>query len=263
MRTLPPRSHRGRTHAFLLTSALGLSTQQAWAIRPFVTDDARVVGDGLAQVETWFSLDPQFIEHNALFALGPTPWLELTAGFVQSIEHTGAERGAYSFVGPVLQGKALLLEAENNARPGLAFAAGVLPPAGVGNAVPHSTSGFGYLALTESIEDEWILFHANLGLVLAGGPSATESQLDWHFIAGLAAQLRVAGPLHALAEVYYGDPFDPLFRASALQLGARYVFSEELQVDGAWGTTIDPGTQEPGGSQWGTLGLRWVTPQLW
>jgi len=45
--------------SLILTLVLLLIQNSAHAIRPFVTDDARVVGNRLGQVESWLVLDRQ------------------------------------------------------------------------------------------------------------------------------------------------------------------------------------------------------------
>lgn len=69
-----------------------------------------------------------------------------------------------------------------------------------------------------------------------------------------------------MAEVYYGDPYDPRFDHPAPQLGFRYIFNEHVQVDGTFGSSLDRAVTPDGHvqvEQWGTLGLRLVTPELW
>ncbi len=154
--------------------AVLLSSGPARAIRPFITDDARVVGEKLGQLETWLLVDRLVIEHNALLAIGPTDWLELTAGLIHGGVHTGDDRG-YSITGPVLQGKFLIVPARNNSWPGFALAAGVLAPAGYGPFDPPGWSGFGYGALTESLWDEWLLLHANLGFAVGDDGDSVSS----------------------------------------------------------------------------------------
>ena len=64
-------------------------------VRPFITDDARVVGAGLAQVESWVRSDHESHQLWVLGAVGPTSWLELTLGGVVGAErHMGTEKGA-------------------------------------------------------------------------------------------------------------------------------------------------------------------------
>jgi len=54
----------------------------AQRVRPFITDDARVVGNRLAQLESWYRQDKETIQQWFLLAYGPTEWLELTLGGV-------------------------------------------------------------------------------------------------------------------------------------------------------------------------------------
>jgi len=230
---------------FSLGAALVLVSQPASAIRPFVTDDARVVGQGYAQLESWVLVNRLALEHSNLFALGPTDWLEVTAGFVHGGVYHGPDRG-YSFTGPILQAKALLLPAENNGLPGLAVAGGALAPYGGGPLTPPGWGGFGYLALTESLNEEAILIHANVGFAL-GDPRASGSGIGepaaggFHgtITLGLGTQIRVAGGLHGMAEIYYGDPYDASFTFPASQVGARYIFGDHVQMDREAGARQD------------------------
>jgi hypothetical protein len=232
--------------ALLICLAL---TPTAHAIRPFITDDARVVGRGLAQLETWAQLDAALLQQNLLVALGPTPWLEVTLG----VQHGVAlEGGRYGLAGPLAQAKALLFPPVDQGRPGVAIAAGLLAPVGFGALTPPSPGGFGFLIATASLLEERVLLHLNLGLtgLAHAGVSPT---------AGVGAQVRVVAGLHAVGEVVYGDPYAPLLRAPAGQLGFRYVFSDEVQLDGTVAAAVSRERLEP----WGTLGLRLVTPAPW
>jgi hypothetical protein len=251
-----------------------LVPRPAHAIRPFVTDDARVVGGKLAQLETWLFVDRLVLAHNALGAIGPTDWLELTVGLTHGGGHSGPDRG-YSITGPIMQVKALLVPARNNSWPGLAIAAGMLPPLGHGAFTPPGWGGFTYLALTESLFDEWLLLHANVGVVV-GDDGETPSSLGFGgsstgrlrtvVPAGFGFQVRIVGGMHGVAEVYVGDPYDPEADFPAMQAGFRYIFNDQVQLDGTFGSTLTA-VEGAGGhartEQWGTLGLRLVTPELW
>lgn len=251
-----------------------LVARPADAIRPFVTDDARVVGDKLAQLETWLVLDRLVLEHNALGAIGPTHWFELTLGVTHGGVHSGPN-GGYSIAGPMVQGKVLLLPARNNSWPGVAIAAGVVPPLGWGAFVPPGWSGFAYLALTESLWNEWLLLHANVGIAIDGGGSTSSMTGEGGaaavgvgvlVTAGLGVQARIYAGLHGVAEVYYGDPYDPRASFPATQVGFRYIFSDRVQIDGTFGSTLAAVESSDGRvqtEQWGTLGIRLVTPELW
>jgi hypothetical protein len=101
---------------FLLATAPG-----ALAVRPFITDDARVVGGRQAQMETWARGDRRAFEQWALASYGPTDALELMIGSVHGLtfEH-GRE---YSVAGPVLQAKYLLRAPKTASWPGVAVSA--------------------------------------------------------------------------------------------------------------------------------------------
>jgi hypothetical protein len=252
------------TLTMTLTAAAVLALPTgARAIRPFVTDDARVVGDRLAQIETWLLLDPHALEHYALGALGPTEWLELTVGAVHGGVFRGEERG-YSLSGPILQLKALLTPAIDGGHPGVALTAGVLPPWGFGGFLPAGWGAFAYVAVTQSLWEEALLLHANLGIAV--GDDRNASRLEVLPTAGFGFQAKVVGGFHAVAEIYYGDPYDPAFAVPATQVGFRHIFSDSVQIDGTFGMTLAPQTQPDGAREhgyWGTLGLRMVSPELW
>lgn len=238
----------------------------AHAIRPFVTDDARVVGNKFAQLETWVLLDRLALEHNVLAALGPTDWLEVTTGFVHGGVHRGDSRG-YSISGPVLQAKALLLAAVDGGRPGLALAGGGLAPWGHGAFEAPGWGGFSYVALTESLFAERLLVHANLGLAVAEqSPSSGAGRLKRLLTLGVGVQGHLIAGLHGVAEVYRGDPYDASTDFPAAQAGFRYLFSERVQADSTFGTTLTT-VSGPGGEKrterWGTLGVRLVSSELW
>ena len=250
--------HAAATVAALLSLAPG----EALAIRPFVTDDARVVGGRLAQVETWALLNRRSLSHNVLFALGPTDRLELTLGFTHGGVHTGQDSG-YSITGPIVQAKALLHEARPNGWPGLAVSVGVQSPFGYGPLTPSGLGAFGYLAVTESLFHEGLLLHANVGV------AAADVGLAWTVgvTAGFGFQAQVLGGFHAVAEVFYGDPYDPDASVPSTQVGFRFIFNSRVQMDGTFGTTLAraaaSGPDDPGTEQWGTLGLRVVSNPLW
>ncbi len=251
----------------VLSASVFAVTTEAHAIRPFVTDDARVAGQKTLQLETWVVVDRFVVEHNALASFGATDWLELTLGVVHGGVHSGPQRG-YSIAGPILQVKALALDAQNNGPPGLAVAAGVLPPLGYGAFTPQAWTGFAYLALTESVLDEWFLFHANLGVSIGDAVDAVsgERRTQALVVAGFGFQARMIAGLHGVAEVFYGDPYDPRFGYPAMQVGFRYIFSDHIQVDGTFGSTLTPvrtGDDHAQTEQWGTLGLRLVSSPLW
>lgn len=240
--------------ALFAAAACLLAPLPAHAIRPFVTDDARVVGGKLSQLETWVLVDRLALEHNVLTALGPTEWLELTLGLMHGGVHSGPHRG-YSITGPLLQVKALLLPARDDSWPGIALSVGAFPPFGTGELAPPGWQGFAYAAVTESLFDEGLLIHANLGFAF-GDQRTADDRPDWLVTGGTGAQIRVVGGFHAVAEIYYGDPFDVQTGFPAGQVGFRYIFSDTVQIDGTFGTTLTDvvaADERSGVEQWGLL----------
>jgi len=112
---------------------------------------------------------------------------------------------------------------------------------------------FGFAALSQSFFNDDLLFHANLGTT-----TSEDTQWTRTLTAGFGCQARVIGGLHAVAEIYHGDPYDPSLRAMASQVGFRHIFSDTIQIDGTIGSTLE-GLSEP----WVTLGIRIVSPELW
>src|SRR5687768_6023489 len=103
-----------------------MSSAMARAIRPFITDDAHVVGQGHLQLETYWRRDANSLQHWLLPAFGPTDWLELTIGGVHGVNglRQHPDKPSYSIANPIVQGKFLLLESIPNRPPGLAVVVG-------------------------------------------------------------------------------------------------------------------------------------------
>jgi hypothetical protein len=239
-----------RTLAVLLSSHFLCSGGPARAVRPFITDDARVVGEQLAQLESWVRGDRRAFQHWLLVAVGPWAPLELTLGAVHGSAYSDAPP-AYALAGPLFQAKALILEPRPNRWPGLAVSAGATAPLGHGAFRPHGWERFCYAAVTESLFDhERLLVHANIGLVVTGGLADQITRATW----GIGSQLRVFAGLHLVAEIVSGDPYEPA-SGGAGQAGFRYILSDRVQFDatvggGLWGESTMP--------LWGTAGVRLV-----
>lgn len=222
------------------------------AIRPFITDDARVVGDKQVQLETWLQLDKLSLQHWIAPAVGPTDFLEFTLGAVHGVSFQGDK--SYAISGPLLQGKLLLNAADPNAWPGVAWVVGSLLPFSTGD-IDAFPGAFSYVALTENIgENETLLIHFNAGVVVH---DSGEKNLHVAPSFGLGFQARVFSGLHGVGEVVYGDAYTGI-DAAALQAGFRFIFSDYVQIDTTMGSGF-AGQERP---LWGTTGLRLVSPKL-
>ena len=212
-----------------------------------------MVGDRLGQAESWLVLDRQETAHNTLFAIGPTKWLEVTSGFT----HGGGYRattGNYGITGGILQAKALIRETRPNNWPGVAFAAGVVPPFGSGSPNPDGVSVFGYAAVSQSFFNDNLLLHVNLGVTTI----KQETQWNPTLTAGFGYQAKIIGKLNSVAEIYRGDPYDPTMKSMATQIGFRYIFNFNFQMDASFGSTLEKDSQ-----QWVSVGVRIVSFELW
>ncbi len=222
------------------------------AVRPFVTDDARVVGEHQMQMETSVRYEKDQFTNLNLLALGPTKKSEITMGFSHGFPLDVESNRAYSITGPLMQFKYLLWDTKPNSYPGLAMAVGASPPWGRGEFRPDRWSEFAYAAITESLLDkDRILIHANIGMSTTNPASVA----TW----GLGAQFRIAGGFHGVAEVYYNDPYAGKI-GGAYQVGFRHVFSDAVQFDMTTGSGLF------GSEQINTFigaGLRIVSDKLW
>lgn len=242
-------------HALAGFLVLVAEARPAWAVRPFITDDARVVGGHAAQLETWTRLDATSIEHWMLVGFGPVGPLELTAGGVHGASYEN-ESPHYGAAGPLLQAKLLLWGPRPNGLPGVAMAGGMVLPVGLGAFAPGGWDLFEYVAVTQSLLDrDRLLIHLNVGVFGSTDPSRAGVVPTW----GAGAQLRTIGELHGVAEVFSGDPYVGS-NGVAVQGGFRYIVSHAVQVDGTIGSGV---SGQPALPMWGTVGLRLASPALW
>lgn len=221
-------------------------------VRPFITDDARVVGLRLGQMESWARLDKESFQQWLLFAFGPTPWLELTIGGVGGWDI--AERHI-SYALPLLQAKFLFREYRSNEFPGIGAVIGTFLPGGSGLLRPPGYGTFGFLTISQCIgEGEQFLFHGNIGASYLHIDGSNTIIPTW----GLGTQIRLLDGFHVVGEVFSGDPYIPGVGLS-YQLGFRHFFSDMLQIDATIGNGI---SGNPALSLWGSAGVRIVFDKL-
>lgn len=260
------RKRRG-PRAFVRSAARLLSFAFAWmasfvsrdarAIRPFITDDARVVGKGRVQLESWWRRDRLSLQHWALPAVGPTQWLEVTLGGVYGASQLGhpSARPTFAIGGPVAQAKLLLRETIPNKPAGMAIVVGGIPPAGRGGFEAPGWSGFSYLAVSQGfIKEDDLLIHANVGISSVSAPGLAPAKLTW----GVGTQVETLYDFHLIAEIFSGDPYVQ-GAGGALQAGFRVIFNDHVQLDGTagsglWGDAVMP--------LWFSSGIRVVSHEF-
>jgi hypothetical protein len=233
----------------LLTSVFFVTfLRSTYGIRPFVTDDARVVGGGLGQLETWVRSDSNSFQHWVLPAYGPTNWLEISAGFLHGPVDTEPDfQRKYSLSGPLIQGKFLLHSTMDSVIPGIAIVTGGNFNGGFGALRPRESSPYGYAAFTWNLGKELLLVHANVGAVKAVG----SAKYTW----GIGGQLRMYKEWNLIAEVFSGDPYAERDSGGAVQGGFRYILSDFVQFDGSYGIGAWGDPRLP---YWLTFGFRGV-----
>jgi hypothetical protein len=252
----PTRPHpavRSTGWAAILATAFFAFPGRAHAVRPFITDDARVVGGGYLQLETWVLFDADHGEHWVTFGFGPLGPLELTAGFVWGVAFAGERQGA-GIQGPLLQLKSLLHPTRADHFPGIALTVGTLAPTGAGTFGAVAWTSYAYLALSQSFFADDLLIHVNIGLSVQNrGPTHPQ------FISGLGFQARLLGPFALVAEIVVGDVLDPEVEGGSVQAGYRLLLSDDLQLDGTFGADL----WGEGRGWWVTAGIRVVAPRFY
>ncbi len=118
-------------------------------IRPFITDDARVVGKKLAQLESWVRFDKEAGQHWLLGAYGPNKKLEITVGGVYGYQNEHNSKKTFAYALPLLQAKFLFKEYKPNKGPGLGMAVGTFLPVGQGSFKPDGYGTFGYFIVSQ------------------------------------------------------------------------------------------------------------------
>jgi hypothetical protein len=272
---LPPPNKRkyseendGVAKFWLLTPLISLLVffpfHPAWAVRPFITDDARVIPNHTLLTEASLRLDQNRFQNLTLFALGLTDRLEGTLGFLDGIllnEEQGAT-GQFSAAGPLLQLKYLFNEQKGkDGIPALAIEAGASAPWGFGSQgfYPEAWSQFLVFLMSKSFSDhpERLNLHVNIGLTNTNHPGkSSEQAVVW----GIGTQVHLfRNVLYGVTEIASGDPYG-LSSGAIYQIGLRFFASDRMQMDTSYGSGIW-GSPRPG---WFLgFGFRFFTHPLW
>lgn len=212
----------------------------AWAARPFVTDDARIVDHGACQVEIWTQQGPDGGQYWGLPACNPTGNFELTLG-------TGvlpADSGGNALAAAI-QGKTLFRPLTPGGV-GVGVAAGAVMNSGALDEDTLLGNAYAYVPVSVQTAGEALTAHVNLGVRYNGDPGVVS--LLW----GLAAELQLLTPLYAIGEVYGGNAADDQFT----QMGARlWVVPDHFQMDATYGRQLGASRDQ----EWFTIGVRVLT----
>ncbi len=224
----------------MLLCFLALPAVQAWAARPFVTDDARLTTAGSCQLESWMRVYPESQEIWALPACNSGGNLEFTMGGGQARHDGEAVVNDYVF-----QVKTLFrpLEANNW---GWGLGAGTVRHPEITPGPNLLGNTYAYLPLSASFGNDKLVAHANLGW-LRDRASGMDN-LTW----GMGVELQTFPRFLAIAELFGDHRHDPYW-----QVGGRFaIIPDRVQVD----ATVGQQFSGPASGHWVSIGLR-LTPE--
>ena len=222
----------------LIVTTISLNwTSEAFAVRPFVTDDARIIYRGQVVTESYGGITmaqggKPAIEVRSLQGIGITDRLELTAGGFGFTYHDNQARPLDILIQPKY-----VLHSSLGVIPSLSVAAAALFPL---NGNRQHWDGYAMAHLS------WFLFtpdpdtdpydnnlsiHFNLGATSRddAGPATFQSKLYW--AAGFEVVTPMTRELRFLGEVFNGDPFGFEEKFPAYQTGFRWYKTPNMQLD--------------------------------
>jgi len=249
---------------YLLPIFVLVPCRSGFAVRPFITDDARVTPAHTFLTETSLRLDENRFQNLTLFALGFTNKLEGTIGFTDGILLKDEEGTAYQFsvAGPLLQLKYLFNEQKGqHGIPAFAVEAGASAPYGLGSKdfPPQVWSEFFVLLMSKSFSShpEHLNLHINLGFT---NSHFSEGRTGQEFVWGVGLQYHLFRDIiYGVTEVVSGDPYG-VSKGAVYQIGLRFFITERMQLDTSYGSGLW-GDPRPG---WFLgFGFRFFTNPLW
>ncbi len=224
----------------ILLCLLALYSVQAWAARPFVTDDARLTTAGSCQLESWVRIYPGSHEAWALPACNPGGNLEFTMGGGRA-----RDDGATAVNDYVFQVKTLFRPLETNDW-GWGLGAGTVRHPEITPGPNLLGNTYAYLPLSASFNNDQLVLHANLGWLR--DRASGKDNMTW----GMGAEFQTFPRFLAIAEIFGDNRHDPYW-----QVGGRFAIIPNLaQID----ATVGQQFSGPTGGRWVSVGLR-LTPE--
>lgn len=231
------KPHRHVPSLLLLSFSLYVCVPEALAVRPFVTDDARIVYKGQLVSESYGGItmaegEKPAIEARALQGLGITDRLELTAGGFGFTYHDHQARPLDMLIQPKY-----VIHSSLGMIPSLSVAAATLFPLS-GNRQQwdgYAMAHLSWFLFTPDPDtdpyDNNLAIHFNLGTKSRydAGPATFQSKLYW--AAGFEVVTPVTREVRFLGEVFNGDPFSFEEEFPAYQAGLRWYKSSMVQLD--------------------------------
>jgi hypothetical protein len=215
--------------------AFFLLIDNAFAARPMITDDARIIDPQSCQVESWVKSSKDSEEYWALPACNPLGFFELTLGGskIHSQDPTDSS-------GRVVQAKTVFRELKPNDW-AFGFALGRNHHLATRELAGHHDV-YGYIPVTWSLNNDQQFLHLNLG--------AIKSQIDsvlrktW----GIGAELEITPRTFLIAETYGVDGVKPSYQAGV----RHWLQPNKFQLDLTTGSKANYTIQ----SRWFSIGIR-------
>lgn len=216
----------------------------AWAARPFVTDDARLTTAYSCQLESWTRLYRNSHELWALPACNPTGNLEFTIGGGTAKTDGPAAESTNDYV---FQVKTLFKPLETNGW-GIGAAAGMIQHPQVNPGPNLLGNQYAYVPLSISFADDLLILHANAGWL--HDKASGKYQGTW----GIGTELNLDVRWTLIAESF-GNSVDAPFG----QAGVRYsLIPGLLQLD----TTAGRQFSNDRDNRWLSFGVRYTPAKL-
>ena len=228
---------RGAVIAVVVAAAQFVRAPDASAVRPFVTDDARIVYKGQLVTESYGGVtmaqgEKPAIEARSLQGLGITDRFELTAGGFGFTYQDHQARPLDMLIQPKY-----VIHSSLGVIPSLSVAAATLFPLSGnrqqwdGYAMAHLSW---FLFTPDSDTDPYdnnLAIHFNLGAKSRydAGPATFQSKLYW--AAGFEVITPMTREIRFLGEVFNGDPFSFDEKFPAYQTGFRWYRTPNMQLD--------------------------------
>jgi hypothetical protein len=223
----------------LVLVLLVLTSPLAFAVRPFMTDDARIGTAQSCQLESWMRVYRKSTETWNFPACNLTGNLEITGGGGHARYDGQPSSNDY-----VLQGKTMLKVLEPNSY-GVALAVGrIYHPAATQG--PNSLgNNYAYMPVSFSLLDDRLVIHNNLGWLRDN--LTKQDNLTW----GTGGEYVFNPRISMMAETYGDNRNHPYW-----QVGLRgFIVPGKVQVDATFGNQRY-GDRD---TQWFSIGLR-LTP---
>jgi len=210
------------------------SMGNAFAARPMITDDARIIDPQSCQLESWGKVSKNTEEYWALPACNPLGFFELTLGGskFQGIDASGSSDR-------VIQAKTVFRELKpNDWSIGLALGRSEH----LFKVDGHKHDLYGYVPVTWSFDNDQKFLHLNLGAVKNKTDSVTKK--TW----GLGMEYEIASRTYLIAETYGIESVKPSYQAGV----RHWLLPNKFQVD----VTTGSKSQYTSDSRWFSIGIR-------